>query len=99
MGAALVTISCEGERCTLAGPVTMENVTTVLAEGNALFKTPRVVIDLAAVTEVDSAAVSLLLEWRRAADKENRSVRFENMPENLESLAELYGVAHLVCGA
>jgi phospholipid transport system transporter-binding protein len=96
VGAALVTISCEGERCTLAGPVTMENVTAVLAEGNALFKTPRVVVDLAGVTEVDSAAVSLLLEWRRAAGKENRRVDFENVPPNLESLAELYGVAHLI---
>ena len=28
---------------------------------------PRVVVDLGGVTEVDSAAVSLLLEWRRAA--------------------------------
>ena len=91
-----MTISCDGERCTLAGPVTMENVTTVLAEGNVLFKTPRVVVDLSAVTEVDSAAVSLLLEWRRAAEKENRSVEFENVPANLESLAELYGVSHLI---
>ena len=99
MGAALVTISCEGERCRLEGPVTMQNVTALLAESEGLFKGPRVVVDLGAVTEVDSAAVSLLLEWRRAAEKENRRIEFENVPANLESLAELYGVAHLIATA
>ena len=91
-----MTISCEGERCRLEGPVTMDNVTAVLAEGMQLFKGTRVVVDLKAVTEVDSAAVSLLLEWRRAAAKENRRIAYENVPANLESLAELYGVAHLI---
>ena len=91
-----MTISCEGERCRLEGPVTMDNVTAVLAEGTQRFKGARVVVDLKAVTEVDSAAVSLLLEWRRAAAKENRRIEFENVPANLESLAELYGVAHLI---
>ena len=96
MGAALVTIFCEGERCRLEGPVTMENVTAVLAEARELFRTPRVIVDLKAVTEVDSAAVSLLLEWRRAAERDRRRIEFENVPANLESLAELYGVAHLI---
>jgi phospholipid transport system transporter-binding protein len=96
VGAAVVTISCEGERCTLEGPVTMENVTVVLAAARELFRTPRVVVDLKAVTDVDSAAVSLLLEWRRAAARDKRRIEFENVPANLKSLAELYGVAHLI---
>ena len=89
-------ISCTGERCTVQGPITLNNVTALLAEGMQLFKGTRVVVDLKAVTEVDSAAVSLLLEWRRAAARENRRIEFENVPANLESLAELYGVAHLI---
>jgi phospholipid transport system transporter-binding protein len=89
-------IACEGERCALQGPVTMHNVTAVLAESARAFKGPRVVVDLGGVTDVDSAAVSLLLEWRRAAAKENRSIEFSNMPPNLKSLAELYGVSHLI---
>ena len=94
-----MTISCQGERCTVEGAVTMGNVTAVLAESAALFKGPRVVVDLKALTEVDSAALSLLLEWRRAAKRENRRIEFENVPPNLESLAELYGVAHLIAAA
>lgn len=89
-------ISCVGERCTVQGPLTMKNVTAVLAESASLFNGPRVLVDLAGVTEVDSAAVSLLLEWRRAAAKAQRRIEFANLPPNLTSLAELYGVLELI---
>jgi len=89
-------ISCEGERCRVQGPITMGNVAAVLAESSRLFTSPAVVVDLAGVTDVDSAAVSLLLEWRREAAKANRRIDYTNVPANLKSLAELYGVAHFI---
>lgn len=89
-------ISCEGERCAVQGPLTMANATAVLAESAQIFSGTRVVVDLAGVTEVDSAAVSLLLEWRRAASKAQRHIEFANLPPNLKSLAELYGVLELI---
>ena len=89
-------ISCEGGRCTVEGPITMGNVTTVLAESSKLFAASIVVVDLSGVTDVDSAAVSLLLEWRREAAKANRRIDYANVPANLKSLAELYGVSHLI---
>ena len=55
-----------------------------------------VTIDLAGITEVDSTAVSLLLEWRRQATAAGRSIRYVNLPANLKSLAELYGVSELL---
>ena len=92
-------ISCEGERCIVQGPITIANATAVLAESASLFTAPRVVVDLSGVTEVDSAAVSLLLEWRRAAVRANRQIAFANLPESLKSLADLYGVSHLIAPA
>lgn len=89
-------ISCEGGRCTLQGPVTIQNAAAVLEEGNRLFAADQVTLDLAAVTEVDSAAVSLLLEWRRTARRANRRIEFVNLPDNLKSLAKLYGVTELL---
>jgi phospholipid transport system transporter-binding protein len=89
-------ISCEGDRCTVQGPITMNNATEVLAESTNRFTGDHVVVDLSAVTEVDSAAVSLLLEWRRAAKRANRRIEFVNLPESLRSLADLYGVSHLI---
>jgi phospholipid transport system transporter-binding protein len=40
--------------------------------------------------------VSLLLEWRRQARRANRTIRYVNLPANLKSLAELYGVTDLL---
>lgn len=89
-------IACEDGRCTVEGALTMRNATAVLAEALPLFTAARIVVDLAGVTEVDSAAVSLLLEWRRQAAKDRRVIEYANVPANLNSLAELYGVAHLI---
>jgi phospholipid transport system transporter-binding protein len=89
-------LSCADGRCTLSGPVTMRNVTAVLEESRRLFNGLRVVVDLSGVTELDSAAVSLLLEWRRGARAANREIDFVNIPDNLKSLADLYGVSELL---
>ena len=89
-------ISCSGGRCILQGPVTMANIGPLLDEGARLIAGDQVTIDLAGVTEVDSTAVSLLLEWRRQAQRASRAIRFVNLPKNLRSLAELYGVTELL---
>jgi phospholipid transport system transporter-binding protein len=88
-------ISCADGRCTVSGPITMHNATAVLEEGKRLFSTA-VVVDLSGISELDSSAVSLLLEWRRAAKADKRSIRFVNIPANLQSLADLYGVSELL---
>ncbi len=89
-------ITLSGDRGTLAGPVTLANVNAVLAEGNRLFSVPAVTLDLAGVTEVDSTAVSLLLEWRRTAQSAARKITYTNYPENLKSLIALYGITELL---
>ncbi len=89
-------IACDGGRCTVQGPVNLENAVALLAQGNGLFTAPQVTLDLAAVTEVDSSALSLLLEWRREAARNGRAIRYLNLPANLRSLAELYGVDELL---
>ena len=89
-------IACDGGRCTVQGPITLESVVALLAQGNGLFAEPQVTVDLAAVTEVDSSALSLLLEWRREGIRNGRAIRYLNLPANLKSLAELYGVTDLL---
>jgi phospholipid transport system transporter-binding protein len=92
-------ISCDGDRCKLDGPLTLKNIVAVLeAAKRELPAVPQLTIDLAGVTEVDSSAVSLLLEWRRAALREKRELEFVNLPDNLKSLAQLYGVTELLDG-
>ncbi|MDN5836133.1 MAG: STAS domain-containing protein, partial [Nitrosospira sp.] len=78
------------------GTITINNVVAVMERGVALFDRDDLIIDLTQVTEVDSSAVSVLLEWRRDAGRRNRRMRFANMPQNLKSLVQLYGVSELI---
>lgn len=89
-------IACNDGRCTVQGPVTANNVVSLLAQGAARFTGPRVIVDLSGVTEVDSSALSLLLEWRREAVRNGREILFLNLTGSLKSLADLYGVTELV---
>lgn len=89
-------IECRDGRCALRGPITVTNVVALLADGDRILTAAEVTVDLAGVTEVDSAAVSLLLEWRRQATRRGGTIRFVNLPDNLTSLARLYGVTELL---
>ena len=89
-------IECNDGRCTLTGAVNLETALALREDGLRLFTAQEVTLDLSGVTEVDSAAVSLLFEWRRAALAAGRSIRYVKLPGNLISLARLYGVTELV---
>ena len=89
-------IESDGRRFTLKGAVTLDNVLELREDGLRMFTAPAVTLDLSGVTEVDSAALSLLFEWRRAALAADRTIQFVGLPANLQSLAQLYGVSELV---
>ncbi len=86
----------DGNKLIVRGAVTIDNVVMVTEQGVALFDRDNLVIDLAQVTEVDSSAVSMLLEWQRKARSYNRQLHFTNLPNTLKSLAQLYGVSELI---
>lgn len=89
----------EGGELSVEGQITIDNVVSVVANGVALFDGEDMIIDLGGVTEADSAAVSLLLEWRREAARRRLQIRFLNIPQNLQSLMQLYGVSELISDA
>jgi phospholipid transport system transporter-binding protein len=86
----------DGESFRVQGPVTMANVEALIEEGRAAFTDREVKVDLGGVTEVDSTAVSLLLQWLRDAAAQGRRLSFRNLNQNIHSLAVLYGVAELI---
>jgi phospholipid transport system transporter-binding protein len=93
-------IERDGNQLRVRGPVTLAGVTALCEAGKQqLGDGGDLVVDLAAVTEVDSTALSLLFEWRRAAQRKNLHIVFRNLPESLKSLAALYGVTDLVAEA
>lgn len=86
----------DNNRVIVQGPVTIGNVVRLMQEGIVLFDDQPLTIDLEKVSEVDSTIVSMLLEWLRATRKNTHTLQFINVPENLTSLIQLYGVAELI---
>jgi phospholipid transport system transporter-binding protein len=89
-------ISRQGDRYLIEGPVTLARVSALLAEGSRSFEGSPVVVDFSGVTEVDSSAISLMLEWARRMHANNRQIFFANLGEGLVSIANLYGVTELI---
>lgn len=78
------------------GAILMDNANAVLIESEALTMHDSLQINLSQVTDVDTAALSLLMEWQRRAHAAGKTVSFVDLPESLMSLAKLYGVADFI---
>ena len=80
----------------LEGAVTLDTVPGLILEAEEHLRQGADAIDFSAVTEVDSAAVALALEWVRQAERANVALRLVNLPTSIQDLAKLYGVAELL---
>ncbi|MEW6313774.1 MAG: STAS domain-containing protein [Pseudomonadota bacterium] len=77
--------------------LTMDNVHGALSAAQVFFNQhAALVVDLGAVPEVDSSALAVMFEWLRQAQRRNVELKFANLPDNLQSLARLYGVTDLI---
>jgi phospholipid transport system transporter-binding protein len=89
----------DGDRVSLSGPLNLQTVPAVLRFGLESFADGARVVDFSAVTEVDSSAIAMAIEWIRAvpaAGDAKSALHFLNLPEGFVSLAHLYGVADLL---
>ena len=89
----------EGNRLLLDGELTVDTVARVLADTPPQDRAAAEIVDLAGVTEVDSAAIALAITWLREARAGGRTIRFEHLPPAMAKLARLYAVADLIPGA
>ena len=89
-------IQREGERLLVTGPVTLANVAQTLEEGYAAIRAGAGAVDLAGVTELDSSLLAMLLAWLREAARAGRTLRLDNLPGGLITIAQLYGVDELL---
>ena len=86
----------EATRMKLSGAVTLANVARLLEEGRRHVEEGVKSVDLAEVSEMDSALLALLLAWLREAKARGGSLQFENLPDSLRTIARLYGVDALL---
>ena len=83
----------EGDKISVEGSITIDNVVVMTRQGIDLFEGCSLIIDLTNVAEVDSSIVSMLLAWLREANRQGHPLYFVNIPENVKSLMQLYGVS------
>jgi phospholipid transport system transporter-binding protein len=83
-------------RWEISGDIGMDNANSLLVASKTLMLADGAEVDFGKVGEVDTSAVSLMLEWRRRALSENKKITFVNLPKSLISLMDLYGVTALI---
>ena len=78
------------------GNLTMDTVPALFETGLQHLAGEDLQLDFSRVDAVDSAAVSMLLGWTRAAQRTQHELRVKGLPEDLLSLANLSGVAEML---
>jgi len=80
----------------LSGDLVFANISGVLDETKALEMPEQLQLDFTNVAEVDTSAISLVLELQRRAIAQNTTVNVSGVPANLTSLMQLYGVDEII---
>jgi phospholipid transport system transporter-binding protein len=78
------------------GSMTLDSAAALLAQGLAALDAGRTAFDLSGVSEVDSSGLAVLFGWQRAATVQGKTISILNPPQNLCSLADVYGVSGLL---
>jgi phospholipid transport system transporter-binding protein len=86
----------EGERLCVSGPATLATATQLLEAARAPLAAGVNAVDLGDVTEVDSSLLAVLFAWMREVQARGGRLQLLRPPEELKSLARLYGVAELL---
>lgn len=77
--------------------LTFATVNEILSESLPLFSgQTSISIDLKQVGESDSAGLALLIEWASWARQNDCDIRFENVPKQLKTIAEISEVSGLI---
>ena len=94
---AVASLVVEGGQCRIVGDLVFSTVTSLLAEGTALFRIGnRLVFDLGQVERADSSGLVLLLEWLDLAKDAGVDLAFANIPDSLQGIARLSNAESLL---
>ncbi len=93
-----VTVEARDGYLRVSGDMTLETATALFARGLEISQSQSEspVFDLSGVDEVDSSGLAVLFGWMRAAEVQGKTMRIDNPPANLVSLAQVYDVSDLL---
>lgn len=89
-------LTFDNNQLKITGAVIIDSVRTLLEGGRGYCVANDVTLDFSGVDEVDSSALALILEYRRAAESAGKRVSVSNLPASLKTMADLYGVTDLI---
>jgi phospholipid transport system transporter-binding protein len=89
-------VAADAPAMKVSGSMTMDHATALLADGTAALQSGQAMFDLSDVAEIDSSGLAVLFGWQRVAAAQGKSLTIVNPPNNLRSLADVYGVADLL---
>jgi phospholipid transport system transporter-binding protein len=96
---AAATLEEQDGRVFVRGSITLQNVEGVLERARSLIGNRVLRVDFTGLREADSAAIALMLAWKREAAARGASIAFENCSGTLRTLIALYDVGELIaCG-
>ena len=88
----------EGEY-TVCGDLNWQSVTELWHRSQTLFRNrPPGCIDFSGVTRSDSTGVALLIEWLQLARRHDTSLRFVNIPSQMQAIIEVTDLEELLVG-
>lgn len=77
----------------IVGDLTLKTVQLILNETRQrVLKKEVKTIDLSGIANVDSAAMALLIEWKRL----NKEIKFKNRPKQLENLLKISNAMEII---
>ena len=87
----------DGGVCSLAGVLDFTTANGALESVQELIESnPKLEINLAGVTQSNSAGLALMIEWLAVARRENHIVTFSDIPVALQQLADVCQVDSLI---
>lgn len=79
-----------------ADDMSLANAAPLAALGIEAIQRGDASFDLSAVRTCDSSALVVLLAWQRTAQAAGRSIEVTGVPDDMLSLAKVYGVNHIL---
>ncbi|MHB8454316.1 MAG: STAS domain-containing protein [Acidiferrobacterales bacterium] len=77
----------------VSGPLVFDTVPDIYSSSTGWFTgTGDLILDLEAVTQSDSAGLGLLIEWLRLARAAGRTLKFINVPSQMQVLIRVNGL-------
>ena len=92
-----ISLRIDGDVCYLDGVIDFDTAPKLLTDVSGQFEANRsLMVDFSSVTQANSAALALLLEWKEQAMEKGCTVNHQNLPDSIRQLSEICQVSEFI---